>query len=80
MMARSVRRNGTALSRRWKLGGEDNRSADKKKEKEKKKKGDIVSKKLEGAVVERVLLVTRFFSAALGIASSFVLLQKFLEK
>ncbi len=25
MMARSVKRNGTAPSRRWKLGGEDNR-------------------------------------------------------
>ncbi len=30
MMARSVRRNGTALSRRWKLGGEDNRRKEEK--------------------------------------------------
>jgi hypothetical protein len=31
MMARSVRRNGTALSGRWKLGGEDNRRKEEKK-------------------------------------------------
>jgi hypothetical protein len=30
MMARSVKRNGTALSRRWKLGGEDNRRKEEK--------------------------------------------------
>jgi hypothetical protein len=66
MMARSMRRNGMALSRRWKLGGEDNRNAGgKKKGGRKERKGDSEEEVWEErAVVERVLLVTRFFRCA----------------
>jgi hypothetical protein len=47
MMARSVRRNGTALSRRWKLGGEDNQGKEKKGSGEKWREVEIVKMFLE---------------------------------
>jgi hypothetical protein len=39
MMARSVRRNGTALSGRWKLGGEANRRKEEENGRQKLEKG-----------------------------------------
>ncbi len=43
MMARSVRRNGTALSRRWKLGGEDTGMHEEKEERKEGRRGERLS-------------------------------------
>jgi hypothetical protein len=47
MMARSVRRNGTALNRRWKLGGENNWRKEKKGSGERWRVVEIVKMFLE---------------------------------